>query len=152
MRHPGVPFPPPLLFAAGLAVGLWLHGRMPLPISGPPALQIPVAGTLLLAGAGVLGWAMLGFKRARTAIYPNQPASRLVAAGPYRFSRNPMYLGLCGMYLGIALWARSAWPVLLLPVVLWLLWLLVIRREERYLKGAFGAEYEAYRRRVRRWL
>ncbi|HKI04807.1 MAG TPA: isoprenylcysteine carboxylmethyltransferase family protein, partial [Thermoanaerobaculia bacterium] len=92
------------------------------------------------------------FWRARTAVMPNRPASSLVLVGPYRFSRNPMYTGLTGMYLGLAFWLNALWPLLLLPLVLLLLWKAVIQNEERYLSTAFGDSYADYCRRVRRWL
>jgi protein-S-isoprenylcysteine O-methyltransferase Ste14 len=92
------------------------------------------------------------FWRAGTTLMPNRPASRLVVEGPYRFSRNPMYLGLTTLYLGVALMLNSVWVLALLPGVLLLLQTGVIRREERYLEGAFGPGYQAYRTRVRRWL
>ncbi|MFI5210728.1 MAG: methyltransferase family protein, partial [Gemmatimonadales bacterium] len=69
-----------------------------------------------------------------------------------RFSRNPMYVGMTLLYLGIALWANSLWPLLLLPAVLVVMRRGVIAREEAYLERRFGDEYRSYRARVRRWL
>lgn len=154
MRHPGVRVPPPLLFVAGLLVA-WALDRgvrsLPLPGLGPAA-SAPLGATLVLLGLAVVAWGIATFRRARTAIIPVRAASRLVASGPYRFTRNPMYTGFTIVYLGIAALMRSAWPLLLLPPVLAALVRLVIAREERYLSAAFGAEYDAYRARVRRWL
>ena len=95
---------------------------------------------------------MITFWRARTAIIPHRPASRLVRHGPYRFTRNPMYVALTALYVGLALLFNVAWPLVVLPVVLWLLWHVVIRHEERYLLFAFGGDYAAFTREVRRWL
>ena len=81
---------------------------------------------------------MVTFWRARTAIIPHRPASRLVRHGPYRFTRNPMYVGLTGLYTGLALIFNVGWPLVLLPLVLVVLWGVVIQREERYLRAAFG--------------
>ena len=75
-----------------------------------------------------------------------------MTAGPYRLTRNPMYVSLAALYVGVSLFANSWWPLLLLPVVLLAVDRAVIAREERYLAGAFPAEYAAYRARVRRWL
>ena len=97
-------------------------------------------------------WGLISFVRARTAVMPHLPASRLVTAGPYRFTRNPMYLGITLAYAGLALLIDTAWPLLLLPAVLALLMVVVVRREERYLERAFGDAYRAYRDRVRRWI
>jgi protein-S-isoprenylcysteine O-methyltransferase Ste14 len=76
----------------------------------------------------------------------------IVATGPYRFSRNPMYVAMSAVYVGLSLLMGVVWPLVLLPIVLLSLSALVIRREERYLGDAFGEEYGAYRARVRRWL
>ena len=95
---------------------------------------------------------MLTFVRSRTAIIPHRPASQLVEAGPYRYTRNPMYTGLTTVYLGASLALNAVWPLLFLPFSLFALYHFVIEREERYLADAFAADYTAYRQRVRRWL
>lgn len=153
-RHPGVRFPPPALYVAGFLLGWLLQRRRPLPLA-PASLrdEREIAGMVLLAlGIGTLAWGLATLLRARTSVMPHRPASRLVSGGPYRFTRNPMYLGMTLVYLGLALVLDWLWPVVLLPVVLASLTVLVIRREERYLAHAFGEEYERYRGHVRRWL
>jgi protein-S-isoprenylcysteine O-methyltransferase Ste14 len=153
-KGPRIFFPPPLLFVAGFVTGLGLHTLAPLGLipGGPTASSAALAWALVGLGLGVLAWAMTTFARARTAILPHRPASQVVEKGPYWYSRNPMYVGMGLLYLGLALWLDRLWPVLLLPVVYALLWRLVVRREEAYLTSAFEGEYEGYRRRVRRWL
>lgn len=151
---PGVWFPPPSLFVAGfllaLALDRWVFS---IRLGGTSRPTLVVAGWLLIvAGLSVLLWAMLTFTVARTAILPSRPARTIVATGPFRYSRNPMYVGLSSIYIGLSLLMGMAWPILLLPLVLLSLYALVIRREERYLDDAFGEEYAAYRGRVRRWL
>ena len=152
MKSPGVRFPPPFIFVLGFLSGLvlerWVH-RIPLGSRRPLALA---GWTLAVAALALAGWAMITFWRARTAIIPHRPASRLVRHGPYRFTRNPMYVALAALYVGLALLFNVAWPLVLLPAVLWLLWHLVIRHEERYLLFAFGDDYAAFTREVRRWL
>lgn len=156
LRSPGVRFPPPTVFVVGWLLGWLLEARVErFRLVGGSADRWPlvVAGTLLLAaGLLVIAWGLATFLRARTAIMPHHSASRLVTHGPYRFTRNPMYLGMTLLYLGLAVRANMGWPVLLLPVVLWTLHRLVISREERYLSSAFGAAYDDYRHRVRRWI
>ena len=152
--HPGVHFPPPLLYVIALGVGLLCHKWLPLYLT-PPRLRVVgvLVGWLLIASwAALSAWAMVTFSRERTPIFPNRPARTLVTWGPYRLSRNPMYLALSALYLGVSILANTIWPVLFLPAVWPLLYFLVIRREERYLATAFGDEYESYRTRVRRWL
>lgn len=107
---------------------------------------------LVVGGLGLMAWAGVTFARARTAIIPVRPARVLVRGGPYRWTRNPMYLGLTVAYVGGTLLMNSAWPLLFLPIVLITVSVLVIRREERYLESAFGDAYREYSRQVRRWL
>ena len=155
-RHgPGVPFPPPFLYVAAFLTGLALERwgwRMRL-ASDELRPVLVVAGWAAVAGGLAFGgWGLLTFFRARTAVIPTRPASRLVTSGPYRFSRNPMYIGLGTLYLGLAVLFDVAWPIVLFPFAVASLYVLVIRREERYLVRAFGDRYAAYARRVRRWL
>jgi len=154
IANPGVKFPPPFLFVAGFLVGWLIHRQWPVPLLPRASARVcEVAGWAALAmGLGVILWAFATFLRRRTAIYPNQPATQIVRDGPYRWTRNPMYLSLTSMYLGLALLINSVVPILVLPVVLILLVSLVIRREERYLQAAFPGEYGAYCADVRRWL
>lgn len=143
-------FPPPFLFVLGFVAGLALERWFFRSSLGG---RRPVAGWALVLAALAFGfWGIVTFWRARTAVLPHRPARRLVRSGPYRFSRNPMYTGVTTLYLGLALLFDLAWPLVLLPLVLVLLWRLVIRHEERYLLRAFGEEYAAYQRDVRRWL
>ena len=95
---------------------------------------------------------MATLRGAGTPIRPNQAASILVTHGPYRRSRNPMYLGLSVVYLGVTLLVNSVWTVLFVPVVIAVLFRAVIRHEERHLSATFGIAYHEYRHRVRRWL
>lgn len=155
-RHPGVRFPPPTVFVAGFLLG-WLLERwvLRLRLAGGEANAASLvwsgSGAMLL-GLALIAWGLLTFFRARTAIMPHHAASRLVTHGPYRFTRNPMYLGMSLLHAGLALRMNMGWPLLMLPLSLAALYVLVIRREERYLGAEFGDEYAAYRRRVRRWI
>jgi protein-S-isoprenylcysteine O-methyltransferase Ste14 len=110
-----------------------------------------VGVAVLLLGLVALP-ALRQFIRAGTHPEPWKPTTALVTDGPYRFSRNPMYLGFTFIYLGVACWVNTAWPVVLLPLVLLVMQYGVILREEAYLERKFGEEYRAFRRRVRRWL
>jgi protein-S-isoprenylcysteine O-methyltransferase Ste14 len=154
-RGPGVRWPPPLLFAAAFFLG-WLLDRyvvhlwpvLPLRTS----YRIDVLGwTLVLTGLTLAYWGIATFLRLRTPIYPNRDAKRLVIAGPYRFSRNPMYTGMIIAYAGGCAVVNSLWPLALLPFAVAALYRLVIRNEERYLTEAFGDEYREYQGQVGRW-
>ena len=152
--HPGVKFPPPLLFVAAFLAGWLLHRQWPQPLSSTSdsPLREGTGFILVVAGLMLMTWALATFTRHRTAIYPNRPASRVVRDGPYRRTRNPMYVSMTSIYLGVTLLANTWLPLLFLPVALVLLMHLVIAREERYLRSAFGEEYTLYCRDVRRWL
>jgi protein-S-isoprenylcysteine O-methyltransferase Ste14 len=142
---------PPLLFGSALVLGLFLHWIRP--VHPLPALAARVVGVILLVASGLLLRAgEVAMKRAGTNIRPDQPTLAIVSDGPFRFTRNPLYLGLTGLYVAIALLADALWPLLLLVPVLAVLRWGVIAREEAYLEAKFGEAYRAYRSRVRRWL
>jgi protein-S-isoprenylcysteine O-methyltransferase Ste14 len=149
--NPGVRVPPPALYALAVFVGYLLNQRWPLPIGGGASVQ---ALACLLFGAWlVLTVSSIGnFRRSRTSIVPIRPATTLVIAGPYRFTRNPMYVGLAVLTVALGLFLDSWWLIVLLVPVLFVVRAFVIAPEERYLERRFGADYVAYTRRVRRWL
>ena len=153
LSDPGVRFPPPFIFVGGFlggwAVNRWGRG-LPLSSGGVPLERIGFG--ILIVGVVLAAWGIVTFRRARTAVIPHHAASQLVTSGPYRFTRNPMYVGLTIAYLGGAAVINSAWPLILLPVVLVVLVRSVVSREEQYLSDAFGDQFTAYRSRVRRWL
>jgi len=146
-------FPPPLIFLAGLALGAVLDHLLDLPDLGLDRdFRSVVGGLFLLAGVLVdIAGAGL-FLRRHTAIIPFKPASCLVTSGIYRWTRNPMYLGMASIYVGVAVMLNSLAGLLLLPLVLLIIQSWVIAREEAYLQRAFGSDYAAYKRRVRRWI
>ena len=142
---------PPLLLLAALATMLALHMLLPL----PPLLLFPWRATGAVfgtAGVALLLWAGTIFKRMGTAIHPLARSSFLVRSGPFRFSRNPIYLGMVLILSGAALALGSATPWLIIPVFIWVIVRQVIAGEERKLTAEFGAEYMEYCTRVRRWL
>jgi protein-S-isoprenylcysteine O-methyltransferase Ste14 len=154
LRHPGVKFPPPILFAFGALAGWALNRRYPLPLMAATreAIGSTAGWAALVLGFLISLWGMWTFRLARTAIVPIAPATKIVDSGPYRFSRNPMYLGMSLMLLGGSLLTNNFWMLLTLPLALLLLYRLVIKREEAYLLSAFPVEYGAYRARVRRFI
>jgi protein-S-isoprenylcysteine O-methyltransferase Ste14 len=118
----------------------------------PPRLSKPIGFVLLLVGVSICIAAVRTFRRAGTSPLLGTPTTTLVTSGPYRFSRNPIYIGYTLLYLGISFWANTLWPVVLLPVVLGVMHRAVITREEAYLQGRFGDAYSSYCQQVRRWL
>jgi protein-S-isoprenylcysteine O-methyltransferase Ste14 len=152
-KGPGAPLPPTLVFVAGFLVGWWLHRRLPFSIDGDGRgpVQTVIGLALIALGGVVFSWGLTTFS-GRTGIMLQRPADTLVTSGPYQWSRNPMYVGYTAMYVGAALLANMAWPFFVLPLVLIAVLLAVILREEGYLRARFGDTYEAYCRRVGRWL
>ena len=149
--NPGVLAPPPLIYGGALAVGL-LVGRL-YPVAVLPRKVSRVLGWSLLAGGLVLGSSGIDSqRRAETNVDPYKPTTAIVETGPYRYTRNPLYVGLTLMYGGVTALTNSLPTALLLPVVLGIMKQGVIEREERYLEGKFGDEYLRYKMRVRRWL
>lgn len=162
---PGVIAPPPLIYMGFLFVGwglaelgarpeaveagfAWLMAGFGLEIS----VRRGVALSLVVGGLLLDGMAAGLFRRRGTAVEPWKPSTALIIEGPYRFSRNPIYLGFAVTYVGLAI-AMNSWIALILLVpCLFVIDRFVIQREERYLAARFGAAYEAYRQKVRRWL
>ena len=120
--------------------------------SGAGPVQVTIGTTMLAGGLILMAWGLMTFARLRTSVLPFKAARTLVIEPPYTFTRNPMYLGLLVSYLGASLATNWAWPLVFLPAVLAVMSGFVIAREERYLAAAFGGDYEAYCRRVRRWI
>jgi protein-S-isoprenylcysteine O-methyltransferase Ste14 len=145
--------PVPWVFVLGYLIGIALEFAMKSPGHGIAFPGIGIAGDVLFAvGAVIAGWGWLTFRKARTTTVPGQKSSQMVTWGPYRFTRNPMYVGLTIAYIGEACLLRQIAPLILLPVVVAYVNWIVIPLEESKLSEVFGAEYDAYRSRVRRWL
>ena len=117
----------------------------------PSSFELP---GFVMAAAGLLLmlWSVGLFWSRRTSIQPNRPATEFVVVGPYKFTRNPMYLGMSVVFLGLSMAFGPVWPMFFLPVAMFLLVRFVIRREEEYLRRTFGGSYEEYCSRVRRWI
>jgi protein-S-isoprenylcysteine O-methyltransferase Ste14 len=162
---PGVIAPPPLIYLGFLFLGWglaqlgaqpgaieagfgWLSAGFGLTVEARRA----VALILIVGGLLFDGMAAGLFRRRGTAVEPWKPSTALVVEGPYRFSRNPIYLGFAVTFVGLAI-AMDSWVALLmlLPCIA-VIDRFVIQREERYLAARFGANYAAYRQKVRRWL
>ena len=147
----GVRVPPPALYALAALGGYALNRAWPLPMADTGAVRV-AAWTLALAWAGLTVASVGIFRRSRTSIVPIRPATALVISGPYRFTRNPMYVGLAVLTVSFSLFTENWWPIVLLFPVLLVVRVFVIAPEERYLQRRFGSEYTDYTRRVRRWL
>jgi protein-S-isoprenylcysteine O-methyltransferase Ste14 len=143
---------PPLLFVVALGAGLVLERALPGRLRRSPASSRSLAQPLLGGSFALAAWAMIAMKRVGTPIDVQEPSTALVTSGPFRFTRNPIYLALTLAYAGLALRLRSWLSLLLLAPLLAVVQHGVIAREERYLERKFGDLYRAYVARVRRWL
>jgi len=150
----GVRLFPPAIAAVALAVGLLLGWAWPLPLAPEGMRHALRLGGLFLIGA----WltlaisAVVTFRRAGTTPNPTKPTTTLAFGGPYKITRNPMYLGFVLLVLGSGLVMNSIWLILMAAPVVFLLRNAVILKEERYLERKFGAAYLEYKARVRRWI
>jgi protein-S-isoprenylcysteine O-methyltransferase Ste14 len=142
---------PPVYFLVALLLMAFFNHVAP----GARLLEAPYRyGGIVLMGvaAALIVWAAALFRRAGTNIRPYLPATSLVLAGPYRFTRNPMYLGMAGILLGAAVYLGSITPFIVIPAFMALISERFIVPEEAKLEEAFGRGYLDYKARVRRWL
>jgi len=149
--NPGVHVPPPFVYVMAIGLGVLLQRAVPLRIGGG-IVRVIAAWALVAAFGALVGSSFQSFWSRHTSVIPIRPATTLVVSGPYRWTRNPMYVGMALLTVGAALWLNTWWIVLLLAPVLLAIDRLVIAREEQYLRRRFGSDYEAYIQRVRRWL
>ncbi|MGH2536518.1 MAG: methyltransferase family protein [Candidatus Promineifilaceae bacterium] len=147
----GAAVPPPFVFLGFLLAGIGLELIFPLEVI-PAVLGQVLGGLLFLAGLALGINAIRLMMRAGTSPDPHDPSAALVSEGPFRFTRNPIYLSMALLYAGIAVFFDAIWALLLLPLALVVIDRYQIRREERYLEQRFGEEYASYKRRVRRWI
>ncbi|MEO6382208.1 MAG: isoprenylcysteine carboxylmethyltransferase family protein [Nitrobacter sp.] len=148
---PNVRIIPPFVYLIGLVVGFLVSRWMPFRLI-PDLVAWPLGGVLVACGVVLAASAVLKFKGVGTTVRPDRAASTLVLAGPYSITRNPMYLGLAFVYLGIAIAGQSVWAIMLLPLVLIIIQRYAIEPEEAFLKRRFAADYVDYKTRVRRWI
>ncbi len=149
--HVHLVLPPPVIFLGHLLSALILQWVVPLPLPWPLPLRI-LGGALLLGGFALAAAAVREMRKLHTTPDPKQPVSTLVTTGPYRFSRNPIYLGMLLTMLGFTLLAGTLWGLLISPFLIGTITRSVIRPEENYLQGRFDGQYNLYRTLVRRWL
>jgi protein-S-isoprenylcysteine O-methyltransferase Ste14 len=149
----GVIARPPLLFLIAILFGLALDRVFPLAFAIPDAGLVPWTGrALILVGLALVGAGIHAFSHAGTPVPTNQPTRALVTSGIHGWSRNPIYVGLFFIHVGIGVAAASAWTLMFtLPLAITIRYG-VVAREEAYLERCFGDAYRDYKARVRRWL
>ena len=151
LKHPQVMMPPPALYLGGLLMGYGIDQAVAL-----PAIHFPgdhwLALVLAIVGVGLVAAAAIQMRRARTTLIPHRAASTLLCTGVFALSRNPIYLGFTSLYLAMALNQHSPGMLLMLLPVVWVIQAHVIVAEEAFHAEQFGEQWQAYQRRVRRWL
>lgn len=146
--------PVPWVFVLGYLLGVAIQSgrRIDLHLHPSPNATLIEGTTVFALGLAIAAWGWLTFRAARTTTVPGKASSELVTWGPYRFTRNPMYVGLSVAYVGETLILRQVWPLLLLPLVVAYVNWIVIPVEQRKLTEVFGERYIRYCGQVRRWL
>lgn len=150
-----VRFPPPVLPLATIVAGEALDRWWPLAVGFdlPTPERYWAGGVAIAVTVLVLGlWPVVKFRRSGQSELPWRPTSLILDDGPYRYTRNPMYLQMVLVCLGLAVILSNAWILVLTPLCAWALYWFAIRPEEAYLEHKFGDGYRDYKRSVRRWL
>jgi protein-S-isoprenylcysteine O-methyltransferase Ste14 len=147
---PGVVAPPPVIYLGMLGISYLIHRIWPLQIT-PAAIVETVGAALIFVGLCGIAWSSHTMRRAHTNMNPYKPALNLITAGPFAYSRNPIYAAMAAIYLGMGFAINSLWPFILFPPLIEIMKWGVISREEQYLEKKFGASYKDYCSKVRRW-
>jgi protein-S-isoprenylcysteine O-methyltransferase Ste14 len=142
---------PPWVYLISIAVGALLQLVVPLPFVAQ-TLNAALGVPLVVLAIALLSLSVARFRAAGTPVPARKPTTAIVRTGPFRYSRNPIYLAFSLFQLGIAIWLNSPWLLATLVVAVALMDFVVIRKEERYLERRFGADYLDYKACVRRWL
>jgi protein-S-isoprenylcysteine O-methyltransferase Ste14 len=142
---------PPLVYMISLVTGALIQLAKPLAFI-PGTLAVPIGASLVVVAIALFSSSVTKFRAAGTPVPARKATTAIVRTGPYRFSRNPIYLAFSLLQLGIAIWVNSLWLLATLVGAVALIHYVVIPREEQYLERRFGAEYLDYKRSVRRWL
>lgn len=142
---------PPFVYLSAIALGLLLHLAWPLRLV-PAAVGVPLGTIAVLVAVALFLYAVRTLRSAGTPVPGNRPTTTIVRTGPFRFSRNPIYLSFSLLLLGVAFWVNSWWLLVTLALAVALMSFVVIPREERYLERRFPSEYLPYKASVRRWL
>lgn len=148
---PHVIAPPPLIYIGGLIFGLLLHSIKPLEFL-PKTLPFLLGIMVIIISIILVAMAMRSFVKAKTNIDVRKPTIHIVTTGPYRFTRNPIYLAMTLFVVGIAFWLNEFWILITLIPTIFMIRYGVIKREELYLTKKFGEEYAEYKKSTRRWL
>ena len=151
--RPSIFLPPPLIFFVFLGIGFLLDYLFPFTLFRLPSSPRIICSGILLVTSGYLALgSIIVLLRNQTPFDPSKPTLKIVRQGPFRFSRNPMYLALLVLLAGVAVFTGSIWMCLAVPALVLVLDVGAVRPEEEYLERNFGGRYLEYKAKVRRWL
>ena len=151
--NPGIFIPPPLIYAAIFFLSILMQKIIPINNSFFDSRNATIAGIVLIAIALLFILpALIKFVQSKNTLVTIKSATSLQTKGIYSLTRNPMYMGLLILYSGIAMLGGNWWTFIFIPLIIIIVQSYVIRGEENYLQRAFGEEYNAYRKKVRRWI
>jgi len=151
MDSPQVITLPPFVFLGGIIIGFIIDLIIPAPFV-PEAYDLPAGLFVLALGIALMAWAVRTFNESGTNVDVRRPSTTIVSSGPYRYSRNPIYLAMGLIVLGASIWLNSLWILFSLVFIIPVIETGVIRREEKYLEKKFGQRYQEYKAKVRRWV
>jgi protein-S-isoprenylcysteine O-methyltransferase Ste14 len=151
--HPGVYPPPPLFYVLTFFISIFVQRQFPIEKSLFNSDTAHISGVIFVSiGLAFLFPALIKFFRTKNTLITIKPANSLQTSGIYSITRNPMYIGLLSLYIGIAFFKGNYWTFIFIPFVILIVTNFVILKEERYLERAFGSEFIAYKKKVRRWI
>lgn len=151
--NPGVYIPPPLFYVAIFFISIFTQKLLPLPkMFWGTNLAVLTGMVFVAAGLSFLLPAFIKFFKTKNTLITIKPANSLQTTGIYTISRNPMYMGQLSIYTGLGFLIGNIWTLLFIPLVILIVTKFIINKEEQYLDRTFGAEFNAYRKKVRRWL
>ncbi len=142
---------PPLVFLGGIIIGFIIDLIIPAPFVSE-AYDLPAGLFGIALGIALMAWAVRTFNESGTNVDVRQPSTKVVSDGPYRYSRNPIYLAMGLIVLGASIWLNSLWILFSIVFIIPVIETGVIRREEKYLEKKFGQRYQEYKAKVRRWV
>jgi protein-S-isoprenylcysteine O-methyltransferase Ste14 len=148
-----VRIPPPLVYLGGVIIGVLVHAFVvPLPVGLSTGLRIAASVATAVASLALMGDAIRVFRRTGQDPRPWEPTPEIISTGVYRFTRNPMYVGMALLQIAIGIGLANGWIIIFVPVVLAAVYATAVRHEELYLQRKFGDVYIRYKATVRRWL
>ncbi len=150
---PGVAIPPPLFYGISFLLSILLQKFVPVDFTVFRGTPLTIVGIVIIGTSLIFSVpALLRFIKTKNTVITIKPANSLQTSGIYSVTRNPMYVGLLLLYLGLALLTGNWWTLILAPLLVLIVTQKIIKPEEQYLLRAFGEPYVSYKEKVRRWI